>query len=63
MTDQQRLEEVIEIVRDVRAHDCLDVYWQMVGCGFCWDEAVEDYPDLSPEEIASAAACGFEVSP
>ena len=57
--------EVAEIANQIEDHDehgdALFTY--MVECGFAWRHFAHEHPDLTAEEIASAAACGFEVTP
>lgn len=61
MTEQ----EVAAIASQVAEYDeANDALWQhMVTCGFIWREVAEANPQMTAEEIASAAACGFEVAP
>ena len=57
--------EISRIVNAVKANDPAGrrLWEHMVECGWAWCEVSDDHPDLTAEEIASAAACGFEVAP
>lgn len=55
--------EVAEIANRVRDYDAdgASLRRHMIECGWIWSDAL--VADLTAEEIASAAACGFEVTP
>lgn len=56
--------QVAEIANQIDDHDKHGgaLFTHMIECGFVWGEFPADHPDLTAEEIASAAACGFEVA-
>lgn len=55
--------KVAEIANRVRDYDAdgASLRRKMIECGWTWDQVATNHPDLTAEEIASAAACGFEV--
>lgn len=57
--------QVAEIACQIDDHDKHGeaLFTHMVECGWAWCDVAADHPDLTAEEIASAAACGFEVAP
>ena len=59
----RRLKRIARIVREIVDNDVAgwELRYHMLSCNWAWCDAEADHPDLTAEEIASAAACGFEV--
>ena len=51
---------VCRIVKEVRCYDSSDLAQRMFDA-FGWQTFAEDHPEMTAEEIASAAADGFAV--